>query len=268
MRAANMQALTDAAKRRYPGIVIYGIGDAAHKLNVSDHNEDDTPGSKAAQSDKDNIPEHRAIDLMLGKSFSKADADALVDRLLADSAARARMYYIIWNGYIWSRSNGWKKTKYNGSDQHRDHVHISGWAADDENAAGWPAVDGGTGGVEDLFCKKGDQGLVVKALQVRLKNLGFDIGKAGVDGVYGDSTQKALRAASLKANPSTGALGDVYDHNTMFYVDRLMIEAYGGKGAKGDKGDPGKDGKDGKDGRDGILRLPDVVTIQAKVQPQ
>ncbi|MEU5938633.1 hypothetical protein ABZ807_05495 [Micromonospora sp. NPDC047548] len=139
-RAANMQALTDDVKREYPGVVVYGIGDDAHKLRPSGHNEDDTPGSRPELEDSDNRPEHRAIDIMIGPKFTKADADALVARLLADPKARARLYYIIWNGYQWSRSSGWKKTKYNGSDQHTDHVHASGWATDDENTAGWPAV--------------------------------------------------------------------------------------------------------------------------------
>ncbi|MGA4726300.1 hypothetical protein ACPB67_02670 [Micromonospora taraxaci] len=139
-RAANMQALTNDVKRAFPGVVVYGIGDKAHQSRASDHNEDDTSGSRAAQSDPDGHPEHRAIDIMLGPKFTKADADALVVRLVADPKARARLYYVIWDGYIWSRSNGWKKTKYTGSDQHRDHVHGSGWAADDENTASWPAV--------------------------------------------------------------------------------------------------------------------------------
>ncbi|MBM0275316.1 hypothetical protein [Micromonospora tarensis] len=139
-RAANMQALTADVKRQWPGVVVYGVGDTAHQSRASDHNEDDTSGSKAAQSDPDGRPEHRAIDIMLGKAFTKADADALVARLVADPRARARLFYVIWNGYIWSRSNGWKKVRYTGSDQHTDHVHASGWAADDENTASWPAV--------------------------------------------------------------------------------------------------------------------------------
>ncbi|MGA5306523.1 hypothetical protein [Micromonospora taraxaci] len=139
-RAANMQALTNDVKRQWPGVVVYGIGDTAHKTRPSGHNEDDTKGSKPELEDSDNRPEHRAIDIMIGKAFTKVDADALVARLVSDPKARARLYYVIWDGYIWSRSNGWRKTRYTGSDQHRDHVHGSGWAADDENTASWPAV--------------------------------------------------------------------------------------------------------------------------------
>lgn len=139
MRAANLQALTDDIERRWPGVVIYGIGDASHQAGVSDHNEDDMPARNAAQSDPDTRPEHRAIDVMLGPAFTKADADGLVERLVADPLARRRLFYIIWNGRIWSRSDGWVPQAF-GGDPHRDHPHISGWAADDENAAPWPAV--------------------------------------------------------------------------------------------------------------------------------
>lgn len=141
MRALNMQALSDAIKRRHPGVVVYGIGDDAHKLTVSDHNEDDTAGVRAAQSDADSNPEHRAIDVMLGAAFTRAQAYALIADLLADPTARARLFYIIFDGWIWSRSTGWVRHEFDG-DPHHDHPHISGWAADDENSAGWPAVDG------------------------------------------------------------------------------------------------------------------------------
>lgn len=136
MRAENMQELTDEIKDRHPGVVIGGIGDPAHKLRTSDHNEDDTAGSKAAQTDADTKPEHRAIDVMLGSAFTKADAYELIDELVGDAADRVRLRYIIFNGEIWSRSNGWKKADFDG-DPHTDHVHLSGDAADDENTRPW-----------------------------------------------------------------------------------------------------------------------------------
>lgn len=142
MRSRSMQSLTDAVKVRHPGVVVYGVGDDDHKLRYSDHNEDDTAGSLAAQSDADSTPEHRAIDLMLGPAFTRAQAYALIADLLADPAALARLKYIIFDGWIWSRSNGWQKVAFTGDD-HDDHIHISGLASDDENAAGWPAVENG-----------------------------------------------------------------------------------------------------------------------------
>lgn len=218
MRAANMQAMTNDVVSRWPGVVVYGIGDAAHRLEVSDHNEDDTVGSKAAQSDSDSTKEHRAIDIMLGTAFTKADGDALVAALLADPAARARLYYIIWYGHIWSRSSGWVRKTYTGSDPHTNHVHVSGLAADDENTAGWPAIR--KGGVRELFCAKGaTNDPATKALQVRLKNL--DVYTGAVDGDYGDGTKAALRKACVAISPTTTADGSAFDHYTMWYVERL-----------------------------------------------
>ena len=269
-----MQAFTVAVQAEYPGVTVYGKGDAAHAAGVSGHNEDDTSGVKAELQDADTVPEHRAVDVMLGKAFSKAQADALVARLLADPAARARLYYIIWNGYIWSRSTGWTKRKYNGSDQHTNHVHLSGWAADDENAAGWPAVGKGrTGGVEDLFCSKGDSGEAVGALQVRLKNLGYYSGE--VDEDYGPKTVAALKAACKAANSSTTANGEHLDKYTLYYVDSLMIQklSAGKEGPRGPQGVPGKDGAPGVKGDKGdkgdpgtlpaTVRLEGTATISA-----
>lgn len=140
MRAANMQALTNDMKNRFPGMTIYGIGDAAHKLEPSDHNEDDTPGSLPEQTDSDNVPEHRAIDLMLGSVFTFNEADALVAKMVNDVPTRKRLHYIIWNGYIWESDNGWARQKYYGSDPHTGHVHVSGLASNDEDASPWPIV--------------------------------------------------------------------------------------------------------------------------------
>lgn len=140
MRAPNMQSLTDDIKRLHPGVTIYGVGNDDHKTRVSDHNEDDTPGVRAEQSDADNIPEHRAIDVMLGEHFSKDQATDLVNRLMNDPAAKARLRYVIWYGRIWAAKNGWGSDVYGGSDKHTGHVHISGLASDDANDAPWPTV--------------------------------------------------------------------------------------------------------------------------------
>lgn len=276
MRARNMQALTDAIKRRWPGVVVYGIGDAAHRDHPSDHNEDDTPGSRAAQSDGDSNPEHRAIDVMLGPAFTKADGDQLVASLLADPDARARLLNIIWYRGIWSRSWGWTRREYTGSDPHTNHPHISGLAADDENPAGWPAVY--SGGSDILFCRQGaTNDPATKALQVRLDNLGFYSG--AIDGNYGSGTKASLRAACIAVNPKTGADGSVYDHNTMFYVDVLMARKYGAstpgprgpqgiQGVAGPAGPEGPQGPQGLPGRDGLLVLPESVELVARIEPK
>lgn len=244
MRAKNMQSLTDAIKRRHPGVVIYGIGNDDHKLRTSDHNEDDTPGVKAAQSDSDSTPEHRAIDVMLGPAFTKAQAYALIDDLLADPAARARLFYVIFDGWIWSRSHGWEKREFDG-DPHRDHPHISGLASDDENAAGWPAVDK-TGGFT-MFCKHGDRGQVVEDLQRRIVTAGGTIGtmagtsKPDYDGIYGDNTAKGLAALIGGDGRTFGPAQDVA-------LLAKLIQKLGGAGAPGPAGPQGPAGPMGPAG--------------------
>ncbi len=135
-RARNMQVLTGQIKARYPGVVIYGIGDTAHKRARSGHNEDDTPGSLSEDEDADNRPEHRAIDVMIGPKFTKANAWVLVTALVTHPANRARLLYVIFDGWIWSRSRGWAKRPH-GGDPHRDHPHVSGEADNDEDTTPW-----------------------------------------------------------------------------------------------------------------------------------
>jgi hypothetical protein len=138
-----MQVLTDQTKAKRPGVVIYGVGDAAHRLEVSGHNEDDTPGVRAEDQDADDIPEHRAIDIMLGTKFTKADADKLVHDLVTDPANRARLLYVIFNRQIWSASRGWTVRPYEGTNPHTDHVHASGEADADDNRNPWNLSDWG-----------------------------------------------------------------------------------------------------------------------------
>lgn len=215
MRAKNMQSLTAAVRARHPGVVIYGVGDDEHKTRVSDHNEDDTPGVKAAQSDSDSVPEHRAIDVMLGKSFTKAQANKLVADLIGDPTARVRLFYIIFSGYIWSRSNNWVKKPFDGDDKHTDHVHISGWAADDENEAAWltgtttpPTTDWMDTLVKDRLplLKRGSTGWQVGLWQQILQHHNF---VARVDNVFGPKTEASTIALQRKygAESLDGSVG-------------------------------------------------------------
>lgn len=148
MRATSLQVLTNELKARYPGIVIYGVGDDAHKTRYSDHNEDDTAGSKAAQSDSDSIPEHRAIDAMHGPSFTVEQGRALVNEVLAVPNNRKRLYYINHENDQWSRTSFTKHD--NSDDPHPTHIHFSGWAPEDENNLPWL-----TGGIEVLRADRG-----------------------------------------------------------------------------------------------------------------
>jgi hypothetical protein len=106
------------------------IGDTAHQASKSGHNPDDTPGSLAERTDADNIAEVRAADV----DARGVNMQAVIDAIVADPDERKRFIYIIFNGYIWSASNGWRKVRYTGSDQHTTHAHFSGDPNYDEDA--------------------------------------------------------------------------------------------------------------------------------------
>jgi len=219
MRAKNMQALTNDLKKQYPGVVIYGIGDEQHRSEVSDHNEDDTPGVRAEQSDPDNIPEHRAIDAMIGSRFTHSEADKLVARIIADPASRRRLHYIIWNRRIWEADRNWNSYAYSGSNPHTDHVHFSGLAANDEDDSSWPIVSSTEGPSVPHLLKKGDSGEQVRWIQNFLRAV-FPSYRNSVtymrghlivpDGVFGDQTvswvKEFQRRTSLKQDGIVGPL--------------------------------------------------------------
>lgn len=217
MRSLNMQSLTNDMKRRWPGMTIYGKGDLAHQSHESGHNEDDTPGSKPEMTDADNTPEHRAIDCMVTAGFTKAEAAALVLRVVNDAPSQRRLIYVIWQDGIWSRDSGWHRQPYTG-DFH-SHVHFSGDAADDENAASWPIVFGSSGsGPAPARLRRSWPSFIpkseyfghikgpnashggkyakerpeIQAIQARLNALGYNAGK--VDGIFGDQTKKTVAA--------------------------------------------------------------------------
>lgn len=135
MRSRSMTALTNDIQREWPGTTVWGKGDAAHQTSTSDHNEDDTAGSKAEQSDADSVPEHRAVDVPTLGPMSMATLRVLRARLTDRPANRPRMRYVILERTIWRKRNGWKPETYTG--EFHDHLHVSGDAADDENGAGW-----------------------------------------------------------------------------------------------------------------------------------
>jgi len=139
MRALSMQALTNDYRVRYPGIVIFGVSDEPHKLRLSDHNEDDTEGSLAAQSDPDTTPEHRAIDVMLGPVFNRIQALASISEILAIPRNRLRLRYINFETTQWHMSTGFQPRP-NGNDPHPTHIHFSGLASMDDDVTPWLGV--------------------------------------------------------------------------------------------------------------------------------
>lgn len=136
MRTRSLSALTADILRWWPGATVWGKGDPAHQASTSDHNEDDTPGSKSEQADADSLPEHRALDVPRQGPFKNmAELRVLRARLTDRPANRARLRYVILEQNIWRKRNGWKREDYGG--EFHDHLHASQDVADDDNGAGW-----------------------------------------------------------------------------------------------------------------------------------
>ena len=99
----------DVLKRQmqvaHPGINIGTIADDNH-----------TPPSDHIPNRYDRV---NAIDLMVGKAFTKDECDSVVRFLITDK----RVKYVIWYRKIWTPADGWKT--YTRSDPHTGHAHVS-----------------------------------------------------------------------------------------------------------------------------------------------
>jgi hypothetical protein len=100
------------------------------------------------------------------------------------------------------------------------------------------------GGIEDMFCQKGDKGNAPRALQLQLRRAGFDPGT--IDGDYGAATSAAV-LAMRKAAGSSASSGDVYDAWGYDQLSGHLLRKHAGT-----------DGTDGTDGR-----TPTAAEIQA-----
>lgn len=113
------------------------IGDRAHAEETSGHNPDET--GRAEYTDADNIDEVRAVDIDSDLRGART-MQQVIDAILASPECLRRLRYIIFNGWIWSRKNGWKRARYTGPNAHTKHAHFSGDPATDNDASPWLAV--------------------------------------------------------------------------------------------------------------------------------
>lgn len=98
------------------------IGDAAHSTSLSEHNpvghpygpKHGTPGAV------------HAMDI----TAEGIDADAVVAATIGDH----RLWYVIYDGSIYSKTYDWAQRPYKGSNPHTSHIHFS-LAADDQGSA-------------------------------------------------------------------------------------------------------------------------------------
>lgn len=113
------------------------IGDLAHQAETSDHNPD-------------SMGRVLAIDIDCTGPWDGESFDRMTLRLVerCRTGEEDRVEYIIWNGFIYSRSYEFAKRTYTGTDKHTNHAHISG--RHDHHGENDTRPWNITGGIEDM----------------------------------------------------------------------------------------------------------------------
>lgn len=87
------------------------IGDTSHQARPSDHNPDWSAGGIVRAQDIDED--------LVANLTATGEAMPLVNAIIRDVRTR----YVIYEGRIWTRENGWQP--YYGVNAHRHHIHVS-----------------------------------------------------------------------------------------------------------------------------------------------
>lgn len=184
--AASLVALRSEINARWPGRDTGSdgwIGDARHAATRSEHN-----------------PDARGIVHALDVDVDGINAAALARDLIGDP----RVWYVIWNRVIWSRTHDWAALRYAGADPHTGHLHVSirltgeaeqdlrlwlnGPAAAPKPKPAKAAPAATVAGRRRPTLARGDQGPDVLYLQ---KMIGVDYGTG--PGVFGPRTEARVR---------------------------------------------------------------------------
>jgi hypothetical protein len=103
------------------------IGDTAHQAETSDHNPDDTAGSKAGwNADPDSAPEVRAWDMDSDLRDPTCNAQDVVDHIRRLPNVSNVIRYMIYNRKMYHSRDGFAPTPYTGSSAHTEHIHFTG----------------------------------------------------------------------------------------------------------------------------------------------
>lgn len=184
--APSLVALRAEVKRSFPHRDTGSdgwLGDAAHRARKSEHNPDAKGMVHAIDLDTDGL--------------TKAEKARLLKAVIGDD----RVWYVIHDGTIWSRTYGWRARRYTGPNPHHGHIHISirlVQAAERDRA---PWLAGGALKAGERAARLGDRGADVRWAQRRLG------GELVVDGRFGRLTYAAVRAYQRAHRlPVTGTL--------------------------------------------------------------
>jgi hypothetical protein len=246
--AISLQVLRSEILSKYPGTTIWTIGDQSHASGASDHN----PNAQRVVCAID-VKADGGLDLAWFAEFLK-------------NCGHPQIKYVIYNGRIWSKardSEGWRK--YNGSNDHSEHVHASsGVGSDGKSAPGtydspvaWGLKSGSgyippTSGRDNMFPSYGEKSPAVQYRQRQLSYLGYPLER---DSDYGAKTAAALKkfvedfsTSSYDGKEVTSWVGLELDfqYNLARGKNSGLV---GPRGPEGPAGPPGKDGKNGADGK-------------------
>ena len=153
------------------------IGDSAHNARKSDHNPDYSDGGVV-----------RAIDVDI--------SDIDVNKLMAVLKNDSRVNYFIYNHNIYGASQ-FAKRRYNGSNPHTQHIHVSIKHSKSAERAGAWGYSGGSvkpaGNTKPKPKPKPVKGTAEnRSIQTALKAMGLKVGV--IDGVNGPMQKAAVKA--------------------------------------------------------------------------
>lgn len=177
--APAISALKDAVLAKYPATIrgsdyVGTIGDARHAAGKSEHNPD---------------PHGYVCALDIGFTSETLD-DAYVRDLL--TSPDHRLWYIISDGKIWSRTHNFVPRRYTGPNPHTGHVHVSVRTERSSYMDGRPWRLGGAPGGNAIG--KGSPADAIKRLQGGMRDtFPAYAGALAVDGVWGPRTEQAVR---------------------------------------------------------------------------
>lgn len=208
--APSLVALRDEINRRWPGrdkASDGSVGDTSHAARVSSHNPLwSAPGKWSGVV--------RAIDV--DSNGSPGARTPIVNAVLDAAIGDHRVWYVIWNRTIWSRTYNWAPQPYNGEDPHDKHVHVSlqetidAWSdterwLDQPKAPAPTFPKAPTGDIAVWNCKVGDREHFVRELDtLRGKKV---IGLLETGGHRGDIHRWAARHGYTKIVTGEGDVG-------------------------------------------------------------
>ena len=167
------------------------LGDSYHQASRSDHN----PVGHVNGPSVGTPGVVHALDI----TARGIDPAAVVAAVVGDS----RVWYVIYNRTIWSRSYGWRPRPFSG-DSHTTHIHIS--LRDDSQSAAVRAERDTRRWLPPIATPASLTGAQIRTLQRALIGRGFAI-PAGATGFFGGQTKAAV-AAFQRSQGWTGSGAD------------------------------------------------------------